>query len=56
MNYTQNSQHQSGPRSKLEMVFVGAFLIAWMTVFGLVLGQALLYYLHQAIITLRGHH
>lgn len=35
------------PRSKLEAAFVYAFLGAWMLVFGLVLGQALLLFLNS---------
>lgn len=49
-----HAQRHSGPRSKLEVVFVGLFLAAWLAVFGLTLGQALLYYGHQIIFLLRG--
>jgi hypothetical protein len=48
------SERHSGPRSKLEAAFVCAFLAAWLLVFGLVLGQALLHYGYQIILTLRG--
>ena len=41
------ASHHSGPRSKLEAAFVYAFLGAWMLVFGLVLGQALLLFLNS---------
>lgn len=42
-----HAQRHSGPRSKLEVVFVGLFLAAWLAVFGLVLGQALLLFLNS---------
>ncbi len=51
-----HAQRHSGPRSKLEVVFVGLFLAAWLAVFGMTIGQALLYHFHQAVFFLRGGH
>lgn len=49
-----HAERRDCPRSKLEAVLVGLFLAAWLLVFGLVLGQALLHYGYQIILTLRG--